>query len=100
MTSVAAWWAFSEVLRVIEAISSIDAEVSSSDAACSVAPCDSDCDDVATWLAADTTASAPCFRSAAVVRSRTLTEWTTQPARMATVKPRPSSTRPVRLARS
>jgi hypothetical protein len=87
-------------LRVIEAISSIDAEVSSSDAACSVAPCDSDCDDVATWLAADTTCSEPCFSSAAVLRSRRLTEWTTQPTRPATERPMVSSASPVQLARS
>ena len=41
VTSVVACEAFSALRRVIEAISSIEAEVSSSDAACSVAPRDS-----------------------------------------------------------
>src|SRR5580765_1942392 len=44
---------FSAFLRVIDAISSIDDEVSSSDAACSVEPCDSDCEEFDTWLDAD-----------------------------------------------
>ena len=59
MTSVAACVAFSAFLRVIDAISSIDADVSSSDAACSVAPCDSDCADEATCVAALVTCSLP-----------------------------------------
>ena len=51
----AACWLCSAFCRVIEDISSIDAEVSSSDAACCVAPCDSDCDELATWVAAEAT---------------------------------------------
>ena len=43
----------------MEAISSIDAEVSSSEAACSVAPCDSDCAETATCVAALVTCSLP-----------------------------------------
>jgi hypothetical protein len=46
--SSAAWRECSAFCRVIDDISSIDAEVSSSDAACSLAPCESDCDAVAT----------------------------------------------------
>ena len=41
-TSPAALSEFSAFLRVMDAISSIDADVSSSEAACSVAPCDND----------------------------------------------------------
>ena len=51
---------FSAFWRVIDAISSIDAEVSSSDAACSVAPCDSDCAEVDTWPAAEAVPCAAC----------------------------------------
>ena len=46
--TIAACWEFSAFLRVIDAISSIDADVSSSEAACSAAPRESDCAEVAT----------------------------------------------------
>ncbi len=49
----AAVWEFSAFLRVIDAISSIDADVSSSEADCSVAPCESCCDAEDTWSTAD-----------------------------------------------
>ena len=65
-------------MRVIEAISSIDAEVCSSEAACSVAPCDSDCDALATCDEAVATCCAPCARSCVAVRSVVMMPLTTQ----------------------
>jgi hypothetical protein len=73
----AAWWVFSAFMRVMEAISSIDAEVCSSDAACSVAPCDSDCDALATCDEAVATCCAPCARSCVAVRSVVMMPFTT-----------------------
>ena len=63
------WRQFSAFFRVIDAISSIDADVSSSDAACSVAPCDSDCDELDD-LAARTPRCDPCRRGASDTDSR------------------------------
>ena len=60
---------FSAFRRVIDAISSIDADVSSSDAACSLAPRDRLCADPATCVEAAATCCAPSRRSTAVVRS-------------------------------
>ena len=66
-------------MRVIDAISSIDADVSSSDAACSVAPCDSDCADVATCVAALVTCSLPERRLATIPLRVVTTVRTTYP---------------------
>src|SRR5690349_20118591 len=67
---------FSAFLRVMEVISSVEAEVSSSDAACSVEPCASD------WLEQDTCVDAlaicwePDESSLVMVRSVRLTRYT------------------------
>src|SRR5208337_1219259 len=50
---------FSVFLRAMELISSLEADVSSSDAACSVEPCASDWLEEETWLAAEATCWAP-----------------------------------------
>ena len=67
--SEAALPAWSALRRVIAAICSSDAEVSSSEAACSVAPCDNVCAELATWVAAAVVCPAPSS-SASITRSR------------------------------
>ena len=60
---------FSAFLRVMDVISSLDAEVSSSDAACSEAPCASDWLEEATCEEALAICSAPSESSVTVFRS-------------------------------
>src|SRR5207248_4070176 len=77
VTRSAALREFSVFLRAIELISSLDAEVSSSDAACSEDPCASDWLEEETCEAALATCSAPSESSATACRKLLLICWTT-----------------------
>ena len=80
LTSRAACEAFSTLLRVIDAISSIEADVSSSEAACSEHPCASVSLDEQTWLAAMATCRALSVKSLTDRRNASFTARITKKA--------------------
>ena len=89
--SCAAVPAFSAFLRVMELISSLEAEVSSSEAACSEAPCASCCEEEETCEAALATCSAPSLSSPATWPSARLMPRTTNSTRPPRPRERPIS---------